>query len=148
VTPQRLADPCRALLRFGDGPVLVEGPNAAAWREALAAGGTAVVTTGPARAAVIVLLAERGEPAARAQWLASVAHRLSPGAPVVLVDHNQPRAPWRRVPAGLALVARGLPPRRARYPAARELAAAGFTIDCLRLAAGERIQLVRAHRTP
>jgi hypothetical protein len=148
VTPQRLADPCRALLRFGDGPVLVEGPNAAAWREALAAGGTGVVTAGPARAAVIVLLGEPGDPAGRARLLAAVANRLVPGAPVVLVDHNQPRAPWRRVPAGLALLARGLPPRRACYPAARELAAAGFTIDCLRLAAGERVQLVRAHRTP
>jgi hypothetical protein len=41
---------------------------------------------------------------------------------------------------------RGLRPSRARYPAARELAALGFAVERLRLACGERVQLVVARR--
>jgi len=145
VTPRRLAERCRALLGAVPGPVLVVGPESRAWSEALHGVGLAVGADGAA-AGVVVLLGERGDAPARARMLAAVAERLSPGAPVVLVDHNQPRAPWRRPAAWLALLARGLPPSRARYPAARELGGGGFTVDSLRLAARERVQLVRAHR--
>lgn len=146
MTARRLAAPCRALLGAVPGPVLVVGPDGPAWSEALRGLGLAVVEEGAAAAGVVVLLGERGDATARARMLATVAARLAAGAPVVLVDHNRPRAPWRRPAAWLALLARGLPPRRARHPAARELAAAGFTVECLRLAAGERVQLVRALR--
>jgi hypothetical protein len=52
----------------------------------------------------------------------------------------------RRLAAHAALAARGLGTARARCPAARELAALGFAIERLRLAAGERVQLVAARR--
>ena len=76
----------------------------------------------------------------------SLRNRLPVGAPIVLLDHSQPRAPWRRAIGALHLAARGLWPSRARYPAARELAALGFTVERLRLACGERAQLVVARR--
>jgi len=64
----------------------------------------------------------------------------------VLVDHNQPRVLWRRGLGILALAAARCAPSRARYPAARELAALGFAVERLRLACGERVQLVLFRR--
>jgi hypothetical protein len=61
------------------------------------------------------------------------------------IDHNQPRLAWRRVVA-VALALRGLGPGRARHPVAREIRDHGFTIECLRLDDGERVQLVLARR--
>ena len=148
MTPRRLAGPCRALLGAVAGPVLVAGPKTAAWRAALSAAGVPLAADGESvAAAVLVFVSERGDPTTRASMLATVAARLVPGAPIVLVDHNQPRAPWRRPAAWIALLRHGLPPHRARYPAARELTHHGFTVDCLRLPPGERLQLIRAHRS-
>jgi hypothetical protein len=78
--------------------------------------------------------------------LETVARRLPAGAPLVLVDHNQPRAVWRRLVALPWLLAAGLGPARARYPAARELRDAGFGVERLRLEDGERMQIVVARR--
>src|SRR5207253_1017999 len=80
--------------------------------------------------------------------LAALRNRLPAGAPLVLLDHSQPRALWRRAVGILVLAARGLAPSRARYPAARELAAIGFAVERLRLACGERVQMVVARRRP
>jgi hypothetical protein len=84
------------------------------------------------------------DPAARRALLDGVRRSLSPGAPLVLVDHNQPRRLVGRIIGVAMLLARGLSPSRARYPAARELAALGFTVERLRFEQGERVQLVAA----
>ncbi|TMA37683.1 MAG: hypothetical protein E6J75_05675 [Deltaproteobacteria bacterium] len=97
-------------------------------------------------AAVVAFLGSAPGPAKRQALLAALRNRLPVGAPIVLLDHSQPRAPWRRAIGALHLAARGLWPSRARYPAARELAALGFTVERLRLACGERAQLVVARR--
>jgi hypothetical protein len=100
----------------------------------------------PPAGAVVVFLGVRARPAERQGLLRALQRRLRAGAPLLLLDHNQPRAAWRR-PLALALLARaGLGPARARYPAARELAALGFTVERLGLACGERVQLVLARR--
>ena len=96
--------------------------------------------------AVVVFLGAAPGPAKRQAALRAVERRLPPGAPLVLVDHNQPRALWRRALAVLQLAVRGLPAARARYPAARELGALGFAVERLWLDGGERVQLVRARR--
>ena len=96
--------------------------------------------------AIVVFVGAPAEPAGRQALLAGLRAELSPAAPLVLVDHNQPRRWCARALAALRLAAGGLPPARARYPAARELVALGFTVECLRLARGERLQLVRARR--
>jgi hypothetical protein len=96
--------------------------------------------------AIVVFLGQRAHPAARQAALRILQRRLPAGAPLVLVDHNQPRARWRRALATIRLAVRGLGPARARYPAARELAALGFAVEQLRLACGERVQLVAARR--
>jgi len=93
-----------------------------------------------------VLLGTRIDESARAAAWDALAARLASGAPVVVVDHNQPRTLARRAIGVLALAARGLSPKRARYPVAREVNAHGFTIERLRLADGERVQLVLARR--
>jgi len=95
-------------------------------------------------AAIASFLGAADGPAARQAVLASLRARLSPGAPLLLIDHNQPRAWWRRAVGVVALAVRGLPAARARYPAARELAALGLPVERLRLACGERVQLVLA----
>src|SRR5262249_26234913 len=129
-----------------DGPLAVVGPHAARVAAALPPG-TALAGPGviPA-AAIATFLGASAGPAARQTVLASLRSCLLPGAPIVLLDHNQPRAWWRRAVGVAALALRGLPPARARYPGARELAALGLDVECLRLARGERIQLVVARR--
>src|SRR5262249_52340379 len=68
-------------------------------------------------------------PADRQAVLAGLGRRLAAGAPVVLLDDNQPRVWLRGLAAHAALAARGLGTARARCPAARELAALGFAIE-------------------
>jgi hypothetical protein len=147
VSPARLAARCLAELGPCPGPLAVAGPGADRVRAALAARGPIAADGDPAAAAVVVFLGAAARPAERQALLAAVAGRLVPGAAMVLLDHSQPRALWRRALALPRLVAAGLSPARARYPTARELAALGFRVEHLRLLAGERVQLVRAHRT-
>ena len=99
-------------------------------------------------AAVVAFLGSPPRPAERQALLAALRNRLPAGAPLILLDHSQPRALWRRAVGILVLAARGLAPSRARYPAARELAAIGFAVERLRLACGERVQMVVARRRP
>jgi hypothetical protein len=98
------------------------------------------------------LLGERGDPALRAALFAELARVCAPDGVLVAVDHNRPR---RRSAALLALVVAPHPAgsspasrwRRLAYPTARDAQAAGFTVERLRLAAGERVQVVWARRT-
>ena len=142
----RLAAHAVRLLGPVAGPVAIAAPPrlGAHLGAQLAAAGDGDV---PA-AAVVAFLGSRPRPAARQALLAALRNRLPPGAPLVLLDHSQPRALWRRTVGALVLAVRGLGPSRARYPAARELAALGFAVERLRLACGERVQLVVARRRP
>jgi len=97
--------------------------------------------------AVVVFLGTRARPAERQSTLRDLARTLPAGAPLLLVDHNQPRTWWRRAIAVPHRLAARVGAARARYPAARELAAIGFTVERLRLACGERVQLVVARAT-
>ena len=99
-------------------------------------------------AALVAFLGSRAGPAARQALLAAVRDRLPASAPLVLLDHGQPRALWRRALGAAVLALRGLGPARARYPSARELAALGFVVDRLCLASGERVQIILARRRP
>jgi hypothetical protein len=144
VTAARLAARCVELLDGVVGPIAVSAPPdvvaALATRIGVARG------DGPIAGAVCVLLGTRiDEPARAAAWDA-LAARLAPGAPVVVVDHNQPRTLGRRALGVLVLAARALPPDRARHPVAREVNGHGFTIERLCLEDGERVQLVLARR--
>jgi hypothetical protein len=146
VTPARLAARALELLGPVEGPVAVVAPSAPAVRDALSAR-LAVARDGdvPA-AAVVVLLHARARPHERQALLGALRARLRGGAPVVVVDHNQPRNAGQRALATLALLRSGIGPARGRYPTARELAARGFRVDRLARAAGGRIQLVSARR--
>jgi hypothetical protein len=149
VTAGRVRAHAVSLLGRADGSALVLGRDAPAWRQALAAAGwSPPAGAEPVAAVVVTFLGEREDGTARRERLAAAGARLRPGAPLLLVDHNQPRRWWRRVPGWVSLAVRGLPPARARVLAARQLDAAGFQVDCLRLAAGERVQLVLARREP
>ena len=140
----RLAARCVELLGPVDGRVAVRA--SARMRAALAARIPLAEDGATAAAAVCAFLGEAADPRARRLALDAFARRLSPGAPLVVVDHNQPRGRLRRFLAAAVLVLSGIPPARARHPTARELRSNGWTVDALRLADGERIQLVRAHR--
>jgi hypothetical protein len=146
VTAAALAARCLDLLGPVPGPLVVAGPPGDALVAALAARAPVAGDGDRAAAGVCSFLGERADPGARAARLATLAARLPSGAPLVVVDHNQPRAPWRRLAAAVALALDGLPPSRARHPTAREARDAGFTIERLRFAAGERLQLVVARR--
>lgn len=143
----RLAARCLALLGPVAGPVAIAAPRAPRLAAALAGRLGAAAAETPA-AAVVVFLNSPARPHERQALLAELRRRLVPGAPLVLVDHSQPRARWRRLGARIGLALVGLPPARARYPAARELAALGFAVERLRLACGERVQLVAARTRP
>lgn len=143
------ADAALALLGPLDGPVVVAEPGA--WwgaRVRLAGLRTADLTEPIAAAGLVSFIGARTPAALRVCTLDALQARLPVGAPLVLVDHNQPRQWWRRPLALVLLAARGLPPSRARYPAARELDGAGFRVESLRLAEGERVQVVLARREP
>jgi len=146
VRPARLAARAVALLGPLAGPVLVTCPWAPRLAAALALRLPPARDGGAPMGAVVAFLGGAPGPAERQAALRAVEERLPPGAPLVLLDHNQPRALWRRALAVLHLAARGLGPARARYPAARELGALGFAVERLWLDGGERVQLVRARR--
>jgi len=145
VRPARLAAHALDLLGPVAGPVAVVSPASPALAAALAH--RVPVAGAEPTAAVLVFLGAPAHPADRQRTIRELRARLPATASLVLVDHNQPRAWWRRALALLPLATQGLGPARARYPAARELAALGFSIQRLRLACGERIQLVLARRT-
>lgn len=143
MTAARLAAQCVELLGPLDGPVEVRAPAPLA--QALAA----LLPSDRTGDAVAAVCDFRDEPSEHTPWgsrLAPLATRLPPGSVLVVVDHNQPRGWWQRVVGTIVLAARGVPPMRARYPTAREIAAQGFVVERLRLCDGERIQLVRASR--
>ena len=142
----RLAARAVALLDPGTGPVAVVAPRAPRLARAVERTARVAADADAASAALVVLLGAKAAPSDRQATLRATQRRLPAGAPLVLVDHNQPRAAWRRALAALPLLAAGLGPSRARYPAARELAALGFAVERLRLACGERVQLVVARR--
>ena len=143
MTAARLAARCVELLDGVGGPIAVSAPPSVA---AAVAARVPIAHDGVVAGAVYVLLGTRiDEPARAAAWDA-LAARLASGAPVVVVDHNQPRTLARRVLGVLALAARGLPPERARHPVAREVNGHGFTIERLRLEDGERVQILLARR--
>jgi hypothetical protein len=90
------------------------------------------------------------EPACSAA-LARAEASLAAEGTLVVVDHNRPR----RLAAALTAVLRspGVPGatpatrwRRLAHPTARAVQAAGFRVERLRLAAGERVQVVFARR--
>lgn len=143
------ADAALSLLGQVDGPVLVAEPGAW-WGARLRVAGlrTADLAERAAAAALVSFVGARTSPELRRRTLDALRDRLAAGAPLVLVDHNQPRQWWRRPLAALRLLARGMAPSRARYPAARELDGAGFRVESLRLADGERVQVVLARREP
>jgi hypothetical protein len=130
VSDADLAARCRELLGAYDGTLALLGPGSAA--------------PDAAGAAVVSFVGAVADPVARRAQLERLRLVLPAGAPLVVVDHNQPRRLGARLVGAALLIVRGLPPVRARYPAARELAAAGFAVERLRLAHGERVQLVVA----
>lgn len=144
MSPARLAAHVVGLLGPFDGPVAVLGPPALG--RAVAALAPLAPESGPAGAAFVSFLGEPADAAVRQSSLRALHARLAAGAPLALLDHNQPRAPWRRVVAAAWLAVRALPPSRARHPAAREVQQAGFRVERLRLLAGERLQVVVARR--
>ena len=144
MTPARLAAACDALLGGIDGRLVVVAPHASAAVVAFRARAADAADTPVG--AVIVWLGERGESERRTAVLADVRARLPVGAPLVVVDYNQPRTRGRRWANALELWLRGVPSSRARYLVAREVARSGFTVERARLADGERLQLVRAVR--
>ena len=146
MTPARLAARTLALLGPVAGPVAIVAPRPPGLAAALAAAVRVARDGEPPAAAVVGFLQTTACPGERQALLRSLQARLPAGAPLVLVDHNQPRAWWRRVLAAPHLAVSALGPARARYPAARELAALGFGVERLWLACGERVQLVAARR--
>jgi hypothetical protein len=144
VTAARLAARCVELLGPVEGPVDLAAAGALA---AALAARVRVARDGAAAAAAVCDFRDVLE-RDRLAGLAAVAARLPAGAPLVVVDHNQPRDWWRRGVGAALLVARGLPPARARHPVAREVQAEGFAVERLCLADGERIQLVVGRRRP
>ncbi len=99
----------------------------------------------------VSFLGERTESRLRHGFVAELARVLAPAGTLLVVDHNRPR--WRL--AAIAAVAMSPRPpgatpaaagRRLAYPVAREAHAAGFVVDRLRLAAGERVQVISARR--
>lgn len=142
---RRLAADCLGLLGAPPATVTVTAPHDRALAEALAARGARLTSAEP-RAAIVSFRGGRADPAVRQACLATLRARLPAGAPLVLVDHNQPRTLGRRLAGMLCLAWAGLGPARARYPAARELAALAWRVERLRLACGERVQLVLARR--
>ncbi len=146
MNPARLAADAQALLGPVGGPVVIVAPRAPRLATALAAIVPRAHDGDVPAAALVALLGMPVDVGARQTILAALGRRLPPDGFLVLLDHNQPRT-WRGRLMGIAgLAFRGLGPARARYPAARELAALGFRVERLRLACAERVQLVLARR--
>ena len=146
MSPARLAAQARALLGPLGGPVAIVAPGAPRLAAALAAALPTTADPAAAAAAVVAFLGVPAGPAERQALLRGLTTRLPAGARLVLLDHNQPRRWWQRLVGTVRLTANGLGAARARYPAARELAALGLGVEQLRLACGECVQLVVARR--
>ena len=146
MTRARLARRALELLGPVEGPVAVLAPRAPGLGAALRARVRLAAAGDSPAAAVVAFLGSPARPDERQRTLREIWHRLTEGSPLVLVDHAQPRTAGRRAVSALRLRLSGFPPSRGRYPAARELAALGFAIERLRLACGERVQLVVARR--
>ena len=90
-------------------------------------------------------------PDERHRVFGALAAALVPERVLIVADHNRPR---RMVDALRAIVARPLVPgstpserwQRLARPTAREVQAAGFRVERLRLVAGERVQIVVSRR--
>ena len=124
------------------------GPPAAS----IVAGRAVSLPPGGGLASLLVrFVGQPAHPPEREVILGHAARALAFGGRLVVVDHNRPRRP---LAALLAVVAAPMVPgpspaarwRRLAYPVAREIALAGFTVESLRLVAGERVQIVFARR--
>jgi hypothetical protein len=113
------------------------------WGEALPEPGSALSHL------VLSMVGHAAPSAERVRVLVRIGKALAPQGTIVAVDHNRPRGSW----GALAALVRapwvpGLGPatrwRRLAYPTAREVQGAGFRVERLLLAAGERIQIVIA----
>ena len=142
----RLAARALELLGPHEGPIILEAPCAKRLAGAIAATSAIARSEDIPAAAVIAFLGTSASPSERQATIGRLRDRLPAGAPVVVIDHNQPRTPWQRALSLPSLLVSGLTPARARYPVAQELATHGFAIRSLRLANGERFQLVSAIR--
>jgi SAM-dependent methyltransferase len=115
------------------------------WDEALPAPGSAFFHL------VLSVVGHAAPSVERVRVLARIGEVLTPEGTLVVVDHNRPRrsvAAFRAV-LGAPRVPGASPARRWRrlaHPTAREVQGAGFRVDRLRFAAGERIQIVIAKR--
>ena len=113
------------------------------WTQALPADGSRLPRL------VLSLVGHTPPSADRIRMLGAIGGMLAPGSTLVVVDHNRPRRASAAVAAVLgAPRVPGASPatrwRRLAYPTAREVQGAGFRVDRLRFAAGERLQLVFA----
>lgn len=133
-----------AALPVGDGAVEVIAPGPTRLGRALRARCAKGPPGDALAAAVIAFLGQAADPAGRQAALVRTRDRLGASGTLIVIDHSQPRSPLLRVLGTLALAGWGLPPARARYPVAREVAALGFTIERLHLVTGERVQIVVA----
>lgn len=124
---------------------------AAPSRERSVRAAAAALPFGNASIAALTVSFLGAEGHAHAVLLGELARVCAPGGVLIAVDHNRPR---RRMAALVAVAARPCPIgpnpaarwRRLAHPTARQVWAAGFTIERLRLAAGERVQVVFARR--
>ena len=113
--------------------------------------GEALPEPGAALPHLVFTLVGHAPPAAeRVRVLGRLGDALAPRGTLVAVDHNRPRGRWQALGAFLgAPRVPGGPTtrwRRLAYPTAREVQQAGFRVDRLLLAAGERVQIVIASR--
>jgi hypothetical protein len=123
----------------------------AAWRREVEALIARELGAAAARAVTVSFVGRNPSTNARRTAVADAARALGADGTLVVVDHNRPR---RRLAALAALVRApwipGVAPsvrwHRQAHWTARELQDAGFRVDRLRLAAGERVQVVFAHR--
>ena len=153
-----------ALVRdaLGESPDLaIELATDGAWLRAIARDGARVAArarpaalpfaSGAWRSVALSLVGHTPAASDRVALLGELQRATAGGASLVVVDHNRPRrliaalgavvgAPRVR---GASLAARW---RRLAYPTAREVQAAGFVVRWLRFAAGERLQIILAHR--
>ncbi len=121
----------------------------AAGRVARARPAALPLASGVQRAVVLSLVGHAPAASDRQALLGELARVMKAGSALIVVDHNRPR----RLVAALAAAIRaprvrgrslGARWQRLSYPAAREIQAAGFTVQWLRFAAGERLQVVLA----
>lgn len=96
----------------------------------------------------VSFVGDASTPHARRALLDQACRAVRPGGTLVVIDHNRPR---RRLAALVALARsprlRGSPSarwRRQGHPVAREARDCGLTVERLRLAVGERVQIVIA----